>query len=547
MSDITPRPGPSAAPAPPAGPLGPLAVSLSGGGYRAAAFHLGGLKFLHDAGLLGDVVALSTVSGGTILGVPFVVSDLEGEPFGRFYERFTAFMARTNVIHEALDTLSAHRDHGKPTWPSLIRSAADVYASPALLGDRRFGALIDAAATGGRWQELIFNSTEFRTGVAFRFRASQNRHARIGNGNFRVPREVARHIRLADIAAASSCFPGGFEPLLFPDQFHWPDAFPLPKAEAGLGKSFPPLALMDGGVYDNQGVDALVLAYEKSAAATLLISDVSVPENDIYDFPAEPPKRGWLTLGGVSVLGWLAFVAAVVSAGMLALTWMGEWREGERGWGNVFLYLVPFLFSAGIAAGLVYLRLRLKEVQKILKTQVQIGDAWKDLRRLTVLELVSLVQLRVGSLLKLTSSIFMKRIRGLVYKGVYQDEVFQGKRMANLIYALNESLPKLFGAHPWLRPSPALRASATTAEAFGTTLWFDDRSQMETLLAVGEATMCFTLLRFILDNHADEVGTGTPIGELFARLRQSWDVFNGAAAARAGASVAAPGTAAAKS
>ncbi|HEX2203965.1 MAG TPA: patatin-like phospholipase family protein [Longimicrobium sp.] len=540
MSDPTPRPADPGAPARPSGPLGPLAVSFSGGGYRAAAFHLGGLRLLHRAELIDDVVALSTVSGGTILGVPWVVSGLEGEPFERFYDRFKRFMARHNVIHEALETLTDHREHGTRTWPSLIRSAADVYAHPELLGDRRFGALIDAAASGGRWQELIFNSTEFRTGVDFRFRASQNPHARIGNGNFRVPRAVARHFRLADIAAASSCFPGGFEPLLFPEQFDWPDAFPLEKAKAELGPDFPSLALMDGGIYDNQGVDSLVLAYDKSEAATLVISDVSTPEKDIYNYPAEPRKRGWLTLRGVSWLAWITFAAAAVSAGMLAWTWWGEVQEGERGWGNVFLYLVPFLFALGVAGGLVYLRILLKDAQEVLKKDVQIGDAFNDLGKLTVLELLSLLQLRVGSLLKLTSSIFMKRIRGLVYKGVYQDEQYKGKRMANLIYALADDHPKLYKANPWLVPSAALLASVRQAKDFGTTLWFDDVSEMDAILVTGEATLCFTLIRFILDNHPDEVDTHSPIGELFARLRGLWDGLNGAAAGRGKASVATP-------
>ncbi|MEO8498164.1 MAG: hypothetical protein ABI614_24120, partial [Planctomycetota bacterium] len=43
------------------GPLGPIALALSGGGYRAAAFHLGTLRTLHEAGLLQSVDVLSTV------------------------------------------------------------------------------------------------------------------------------------------------------------------------------------------------------------------------------------------------------------------------------------------------------------------------------------------------------------------------------------------------------------------------------------------------------------------------------------------------------
>src|SRR5437764_2102879 len=61
-------PEPAAAAGPPRGPLGNLAVSFSGGGYRAAGFHLGVLRLLERVGLLPSVAALSTVSGGTIVG-----------------------------------------------------------------------------------------------------------------------------------------------------------------------------------------------------------------------------------------------------------------------------------------------------------------------------------------------------------------------------------------------------------------------------------------------------------------------------------------------
>ena len=43
-----------------------IALCLSGGGYRAMVFHLGALWRLYDAGLLGTVSRISSVSGGSI-------------------------------------------------------------------------------------------------------------------------------------------------------------------------------------------------------------------------------------------------------------------------------------------------------------------------------------------------------------------------------------------------------------------------------------------------------------------------------------------------
>src|SRR6202008_3923590 len=114
-----------------------------------------------------------------------------------------------------------------------------------------------------------------------------------------------------------------------------------------------------------------------------------------------------------------------------------------------------------------------------------------------------LVELRVGSLLALTSTVFMKRIRGLVFGDVTHDPAYAGRWMANFIYALELNWPKLWGAHPWLKPSHALRKLARDAEAFPPTLWFDQPEQMEMVARAGQATTCYILLTFILENRKD--------------------------------------------
>ena len=44
-----------------------IVLSLSGGGVRAMAFHLGVLKFLAEQQAFKKIKAISTVSGGTLL------------------------------------------------------------------------------------------------------------------------------------------------------------------------------------------------------------------------------------------------------------------------------------------------------------------------------------------------------------------------------------------------------------------------------------------------------------------------------------------------
>jgi NTE family protein len=50
-----------------------VGLALSGGGYRAAAFHLGTLRKLYQLNILDKVDVLSTISGGSITGAAYLI------------------------------------------------------------------------------------------------------------------------------------------------------------------------------------------------------------------------------------------------------------------------------------------------------------------------------------------------------------------------------------------------------------------------------------------------------------------------------------------
>ena len=82
-------------------PFGKIALSLSGGGYRAAAFHLGSMAYLHKAkyngvSLLENVKIISTVSGGTITGVFYAYRIKEGDTFPEICKKLFALMSPGN-------------------------------------------------------------------------------------------------------------------------------------------------------------------------------------------------------------------------------------------------------------------------------------------------------------------------------------------------------------------------------------------------------------------------------------------------------------------
>src|SRR5258708_34805155 len=58
-----------------------IGLALSGGGSRAAAFHLGCLRALHDRGLLPRVRIVSGVSGGALLAALYAYGPANFEEF----------------------------------------------------------------------------------------------------------------------------------------------------------------------------------------------------------------------------------------------------------------------------------------------------------------------------------------------------------------------------------------------------------------------------------------------------------------------------------
>src|SRR6266702_4765201 len=58
-----------------------IGIALSGGGSRAAAFHLGCLRALNDRGLLPRVRVISGVSGGALLAALYAYGPLSFDEF----------------------------------------------------------------------------------------------------------------------------------------------------------------------------------------------------------------------------------------------------------------------------------------------------------------------------------------------------------------------------------------------------------------------------------------------------------------------------------
>jgi NTE family protein len=72
-----------------------IGLSLSGGGYRAAAFHLGTLKKLNELNILSEVDVISTISGGSIAGAYYC---LKKDSFKTFEEELYTGLQKNDVL-----------------------------------------------------------------------------------------------------------------------------------------------------------------------------------------------------------------------------------------------------------------------------------------------------------------------------------------------------------------------------------------------------------------------------------------------------------------
>jgi len=497
--------------------FGPIALCLSGGGYRAAAFHLGTLSYLERVGLLKDVSILSTVSGGTIVGMKYALSTQEGISFNDFYNDFYGFLRDVNLNKLSLQRLGNPNKNTFLDYRDLITAFATVYDG-RLLNGKRFGVFWDGKPN--HLKEIIFNATEFRTGIAFRFQKSLHPSAKIGNGNISLLVETAKLIRLADIAAASSCFPGGFEPIAFPNDFEWPDNRIPDELQEFVQH---PIPMMDGGIFDNQGIDSVILAinHDDKEIGAFFISDTDPSPDDLFPYPNEPRTSGMtlLMLNIVSIL-----VMIVLGLSVAATIVEHIFFPASDLILQILLYTIPGLLTLAILIFFTVVRMKIKESVMEKVPRVQTSVVWEDLKKLKISQVVGLVDLRLKSLYALTSRIFMKRIRGMVYKEVFQDERFEKKRISNLIYDLLRTQK-----HPVsqvLIPSDKLVSVAKIAADMPSTLWFNSDSEEKSLVASGQFTTCYNLLEFIYRYHMMDGKPNSPgVKMIYDQTLSDWKNF----------------------
>jgi NTE family protein len=211
-----------------------LAVSLSGGGFRASLAGLGVLRLLADAGRLGSVRYLSSVSGGSI------ASGLVAVRYPQLRERgFTREALDELVIGPFVERITSQSFAKALIWAIASRLAVGhrVRVFADLLDEWFYdGLLLRDVDPGCRW---IYNAANATTGVRFGFERN-----RIGDYVSGYVATEKTDLRLAIAVASSSAFPGAF------------NAMTLDGIDFPCQPGNPP-RLLDGGAYDNLGLESL--------------------------------------------------------------------------------------------------------------------------------------------------------------------------------------------------------------------------------------------------------------------------------------------------
>jgi len=232
-----------------------VGLALSGGGYRAAVFHLGSLWRLNELGWLKRLAEVTSVSGGSI------TAGYLGLRWKKL--KFGEDGVATNFVEEVVNPLREFCSH--------CIEVEGVFAGLAWPYRRKlFGKATLQDLPNGR-KDPIFTiyATSLQTGVSVRF--SQHHVADYNLGEVKEPK-----IELAKAVAASSAFTLFMAPVILNFKLsEWSDFKHKKKDQReipGKEKMRQTMLLTDGGVYDNLGLERIWDRY-----STVLVSDAGAP------------------------------------------------------------------------------------------------------------------------------------------------------------------------------------------------------------------------------------------------------------------------------
>jgi len=265
-----------------------IGLSLSGGGYRATIYHLGTIRKLKEMNLLDKVDVISTISGGSITGAYY---GLKGDNFDEFDKGLIKIVKKsiikgiyfsfrfitivfTLLLVLGLITYLLFTDFAWVSTPLLlvtvfiiIKYQFKIFPVSRII-NKLYAKWFFENKNLKDFNEsplIAINATNVETGRPFTF--SKNK---MSDSSYEFPSNGEKPIRfipdefpISLAVASSTCVPFAFTPIYIEKKFY--------QDEKDFLKIKP--CLVDGGVYDNQGVHKLTHGNSSYVCDIVIVSD----------------------------------------------------------------------------------------------------------------------------------------------------------------------------------------------------------------------------------------------------------------------------------
>jgi NTE family protein len=229
-----------------------LGLALSGGGYRAVAFHLGVLRALNKMNLLEDIDVISSVSGGSIIAAYYALH--KDEPFEKIEEGIRNGLSKSAlkwvIVYAAVIVLiPIVLTFCFSPWCLLLyvllfffefkivpSSSMIARAYDSIFFDRKKLKDLPEAPV------VAINSTDFETSRVFTFSKKD-----VGGYDYKEDGKSiinGDEIPLSFAVSTSTCVPYVFSPARINKKYF-------------VNGAYKENLLVDGGLYDNQGAYVL--------------------------------------------------------------------------------------------------------------------------------------------------------------------------------------------------------------------------------------------------------------------------------------------------
>ena len=272
-----------------------VGLSLSGGGFRAAAFHLGTLRKLNQLGIIEQIDVISTISGGSIAGAYYALNKDDFKIFETGFKKCLKSSVVRRIIFSwkmlflviGISSFLFLLYYFFSSKYGLLIMLLGGIAILLLLFFFQFFFLPFTSLKISAYRKIFFgnkklkdlpeypeiaiNATNLETGTLWTFSKRK-----VSDSSYEYPKDGGAGISfkpeeftVALAVASSTCVPVPFSPVKIAKSYFLKDS--------DYNRISP--SLCDGGLYDNQGIHKLTQPTSSYFCDIIICSDGSQPFN----------------------------------------------------------------------------------------------------------------------------------------------------------------------------------------------------------------------------------------------------------------------------